>query len=98
MIKIHLSRILGEKRWSQAKLSRLTGIRPSTISEIYNEFSERLNLDHLDKICEALDCEISDLLEYVPNTKARPEKRIRTNITDSAEEKRTGEGRRENAI
>lgn len=67
MIKIHLSRILGEKRWTQADLSRRTGIRPTTISEIYNEIIERINIDHLDLICEALDCEISDLLEYKPN-------------------------------
>ena len=48
MIKIHLSRILGEKRITQAELARQTGIRPSTIREIYNEISERLNIDYLD--------------------------------------------------
>lgn len=71
MIKIHLSRILGEKRWTQADLSRRTGIRPTTISEIYNEIIERINIDHLDLICEALDCEVSDLLEYRPNKMKR---------------------------
>lgn len=76
MIKIHLSRILGEKRWSQAKLSRLTGIRPSTISEIYNEFTERINLEHLDKICEALDCELTDILEYIPNRQRKTGKHL----------------------
>lgn len=62
MIKIHLSRMLGEKRITQAELSRQTGIRPSTISDIYNEMSERLNVEHLDRICEYLDCSISDLI------------------------------------
>ncbi|MDP4093397.1 MAG: helix-turn-helix transcriptional regulator [Bacillota bacterium] len=69
MIKIHLSRILGEKRWSQADLSRATGIRPNTISEMYNELSERVSLDYLDLICETLNCNITDLLEYIPNKK-----------------------------
>lgn len=67
MIKIHLSRILGEKRMSQAELSRQTGIRPSTINDIYNEMSDRLIVDHLDRICEYLDCSITDLIEYIPN-------------------------------
>ncbi|ENK0557988.1 TPA: helix-turn-helix domain-containing protein [Clostridium botulinum] len=67
MIKIHLSRLLGEKRWTQADLSRKTGIRPNTISEIYHELTERVNLNHIDKICEALECDISDLLEFIPN-------------------------------
>lgn len=26
-----------------------------------------MNVDHIDKICEALDCTITDLLEYIPN-------------------------------
>ena len=65
MIKNHLSRILGERRWTRAKLARLTGIRPSTIGDLYNEMAERVSFDQLDRICEALDCSISDLLEYL---------------------------------
>ncbi len=66
MIKIHLSRILGEKRMTQAELARQTGIRPSTINDIYNEMTERLNISHLDRICEYLECDITDLIEYIP--------------------------------
>lgn len=69
MIKIYLSRILGEKRMSQAELARRTGIRPTTISEIYNELIERINLDHLDKICDVLDCDVADIIEHIPNKK-----------------------------
>ena len=71
MIKNHLSRILGERRWSQAKLSRLTGIRPTTINELYHEIAERTSFDQLDRICEVLNCSISDLLEYIPNKMRR---------------------------
>lgn len=67
MIKNHLSRLLGEKRWTQAQLARETGIRPSTICAYYNEFAERISLEHLDRICEALDCRVEDVLEYIPN-------------------------------
>lgn len=66
MIRIFLSRLLGERRMTQAELARKTGIRPSTISEIYNEMAERVNLEHLDKICAALDCKLSDLMDYIP--------------------------------
>ena len=64
MIKILLSRKLGELRWTQADLARATGIRPSTINDLYHEMADRVNLEHLDLICEALDCEVGDLLEY----------------------------------
>ena len=73
MIKIYLSRILGEKRITQAKLARQTGIRPSTISNIYNEMTERLNIEYLDRICEYLDCSITDLIEYIPNKQKKTE-------------------------
>ena len=71
MIKNHLSRILGDRRWSQAKLSRETGIRPSTINELYHEIAERVSFDQLDKICEALHCSLDELLEYIPNKQTR---------------------------
>ena len=71
MIKNHLSRILGERRWTRAKLARLTGIRPSTIGDLYNEMADRVSFDQLDRICEVLDCSISDLLEYIPNQQRR---------------------------
>lgn len=67
MIRIHLSTILGKKRWTQAKLAKVTGIRPSTISEMYNEIIVRVTLDHLDLICEALDCTLDELITYEPN-------------------------------
>lgn len=67
MIKILLSRKLGELRWTQADLSRATGIRAATINALYNEVADRVNLDHLSKICEALDCDLSDIMVYIPN-------------------------------
>jgi len=70
-IRVLLSTRLGERRWTQADLSRATGIRPSTIGELYNELAERINLDHLDLICEALGCEISDVLVRRENAESR---------------------------
>lgn len=76
MIRILLSRKLGELRMTQADLSRSTGIRPNTINEYYHELAERINLEHFDMICEALDCDLSEILVYTPNK----EKRTRTRI------------------
>ena len=67
MIRILLSTKLGELRWSQADLARATGIRPSTINEYYHELAERVNLEHLDLICEALGCELSNIIVRQPS-------------------------------
>lgn len=65
-IRILLSRKLGEVRWTQADLARRTGIRPSTINEMYHELCERVNLEYLDRICNVLGCDLEEILVYVP--------------------------------
>ena len=67
MIRILLSTRLGELKWTQADLAHRTGIRPNTISELYHEVATRVSLEQLDKICDALDCDLTDLLVRVPN-------------------------------
>lgn len=71
MIRIYLSRLLGERRWTQADLARKTKIRAATINEYYNEFAERVKLEHLDLICEALGCELGELIQRVPDAKTK---------------------------
>ena len=76
MIRILLSTRLGERRWTQADLARATGIRPNTVGELYHELAERINLEHIDLICEALGCEVSELIVREPNRE--PKVRSRT--------------------
>lgn len=71
MVRILLSTRLGERRWTQADLARATGIRPSTINDLYHELADRVNLEHLDLICEALECDIDDILVLEPNNEPR---------------------------
>jgi putative transcriptional regulator len=78
MIRILLSTRLGERRWTQADLARATGIRPSTINDLYHELADRVNLEHLDLICEALGCDLSDLIIRVPDSESHT--RTRTGI------------------
>lgn len=68
MITIMLSRKLGEMRVTQAELAEKTGIRPNTINDLFHNVAERVNLEHLDKICEALNCDLSEIVVYTPNT------------------------------
>jgi len=67
MIRILLSTLLGARRWTQRDLSIATGIRPNTINYLYHEMADRVSLEQLDLICEALDCELGDLVVWEPN-------------------------------
>lgn len=75
MIRILLSRKLGELRWTQADLARATGIRPSTVNDLYHELAERVSLEHLDLICEALDCGLDEIIILVPNKESKTKSR-----------------------
>lgn len=85
MIRILLSARLGERRLKQAELSRMTGIRPNTINDLYNEMATRISLDNLDLICEALDCDITDILQRVPNEERRVKTRAGAEIPPKTE-------------
>lgn len=69
MIKFKLSNLLGEHKMTQKALSEATHIRPATISKMYYEEIKRLDIRQLDNICKAFNCEISELLEYIPDKK-----------------------------
>lgn len=65
-IRILLSKKLGELRMTQAELARKTKIRPSTINDMYHELCDRVNINHIDKICNVLNCDLCEILVYIP--------------------------------
>lgn len=66
-IKIHLSRILGEKRINISELSKTAGIARNTATTLYHEDAKGITWDVLEKLCIALTCQPGDLIEYIPN-------------------------------
>ena len=67
MIKIMLSTELGKRRMTIKRLHELTGIRIETLYELYHDFNDRISLEQLGNICEALDCRPADLIDYDPD-------------------------------
>ena len=47
------------------------GYPPIDINDLYHEMADRVKLEHLDLICEALGCELSDLIVREPNSEPR---------------------------
>ncbi len=66
-IKVHLSRILGEKRINISELSKLAGISRNTATALYHEDAKGITWEVLEKLCNALNCQPGDLLEYIPS-------------------------------
>jgi len=64
-VKCHLSRIMGEKRLKISDVEANTGLNRGTISRLFHEEAQRIDLEAIDKLCRYLDCQIGDLLELV---------------------------------
>ena len=62
MIKLNLRKLLSDRGMTQAELAARTGIRPSTICAVCGNSCTFLKLEHIDKICSALGCEVQELI------------------------------------
>ena len=64
-IKIKLVELIKEKGISKNKLSHRAEMQRSQLNNYCNNTISRLDIDVLARICTVLECEISDLLEFV---------------------------------
>lgn len=67
MIKMKLHIKLAEKRLTQKQLSELTGIRLPTISAYCTDKFKTIPREHLNLLCRFFNCNVADLIEYVPD-------------------------------
>ncbi|MGL1956411.1 MAG: helix-turn-helix transcriptional regulator [Colwellia sp.] len=65
MIKCHLARLMGERKMKVMDVARETGLNRNTITLLYKETAQRIDLEAIDKLCQLFDCEVKDLLERV---------------------------------
>ena len=65
MIKCHLARLMGEHKMKIADVARETGLNRNTVTLLYNETAQRVDLDAIDRMCELFDCKVEDLFEKV---------------------------------
>ena len=64
MIKLTIDKYINSKNITRYELSKRTGIRFQIIDNYYKNKVVRYDSDILNRICDALECEISDLIEY----------------------------------
>ena len=70
-IKIKLDELIQKKGISKNKLSKRAEMERTQINNYCKNTITRLDTDVLARICNTLDCEISDLLEFVPPEKGK---------------------------
>ena len=68
-ILINLDVMLAKRKMSVTELSEKVGITMANISILKNGKAKAVRLSTLASICEALDCQPGDILEYKPAKK-----------------------------
>ena len=68
-INIKLKQLLEERGLSKNKLSHRAEMERTQINNYCNNKITRLDTDVLSRLCTVLECELSDLLEFIPPSK-----------------------------
>ena len=66
-VNLKLDEFLKEHKISRSSLSRNAQIHYKQLLKYCNNDMQKVDLHLLARICKTIDCEISDILEYVPN-------------------------------
>ena len=69
MIVINVDVMLARRKMSVTELTGRVGLTMANVSLIKNGKVKAIKLSTLEKICEALDCQPGDILEYIPDDK-----------------------------
>lgn len=65
-VRIKLAQMIEDRGISKNKLSQRAEMQRTQLNHYCNNTISRLDIDVLGRLCSVLECEISDLLEFVP--------------------------------
>ena len=68
MIIINVDVMLAKRKMSVTELSERVGLTMANASLLKNGKVKAIKLSTLSKICEVLNCQPADILEYIPDT------------------------------
>lgn len=63
-IKVNLDVVMAMRKMSVTELSERVGITMANMSILKNGKAKAIRFSTLEKICEALDCEVGDIIVY----------------------------------
>ncbi|MEZ3435570.1 MAG: helix-turn-helix transcriptional regulator [Lachnospiraceae bacterium] len=68
-IKLHLKELMEKQNLSLSKLSFRAEMQRTQLKHYYDGSIQRLDMAVLSRLCYALKCDLTDLIEYVPPSK-----------------------------
>ncbi len=68
-VRLNLNKLIEEKGISKTKLCYRAELQRTQLNNYCNNDITRLDVDILARLCAGLECEIGDLLEFIPADK-----------------------------
>lgn len=65
MIRCHLSTLMGRDRLKISDVARLTELNRSTVTALYYEKAQRVDLVAIERLCRLFKCSVGELFELV---------------------------------
>lgn len=65
VVRCHLARLMGERKMKIVDVASETGLHRNTITLLYKETAQRIELDAIEKLCRLFGCQVGDLFELV---------------------------------
>lgn len=69
MIRVNLDVMMAKRKISLGELAGMIDITLGNLSILKNNKGKAIRFSTLNAICEALDCQPADILEYIPDSK-----------------------------
>ncbi len=76
MLRFKLKEMIANKEFAEGRritigeVAEATGIHRMTLSKMINHRGYNTGTDNLDKLCEYFNCQIGDLVEYIPENRS----------------------------
>ena len=67
MIVIHLDVMMAKRKMPLNELSEKVGITLANLSILKNNKAKAIRFSTLEAICQALNCSVADIIEFVPD-------------------------------
>ena len=64
MIRCRLSTLMGQRKLKVADVVRATGVPRTTVTALYKETAERIDLDSIEALCRYFECDVGDLFQF----------------------------------
>ena len=58
---------MGERKFKVVDVERETELHRNSITLLYKETANRVDLDTINKLCKLFNCTVGELFEYVPD-------------------------------